>query len=58
MTPKDLALLFHNTYEELAPKFGYKTKDETKIFDENSVNGKLMIEVCNAILEKLLQRNL
>jgi hypothetical protein len=38
-----LAQLFHNVYEKLAPSFGYETRQETKIFDKNSNNGKLMI---------------
>lgn len=48
---EEMAVLFHNKYEELAPNFGYKTKVETRIFNKDSVNGKLMIEVCNQILK-------
>jgi hypothetical protein len=46
-----LAILFHETYERLAPSFGYETRDDTKKFDKNSKNGKLMIAVCREILE-------
>ena len=48
-----LAKRFHETYEKLAPLFGYETRQETKEFDENSPNGKLMIAVCGKILEIL-----
>ena len=51
MTSKELAILFHNTYEILAPKFGYETREDTKNFDENSSNGKLMIAVCEVVLK-------
>jgi hypothetical protein len=47
----ELALLFHNTYEKLAPIFGYETRQDTKEFDFKSNNGKLMIAVCNEILK-------
>lgn len=53
MTPKELAILFHNYYEELAPEFGYKTRKETKEFVESSSNGQLMIAVCNKILQDM-----
>ena len=36
-----LAVLFHVTYEKLAPDSGYKTRQETRIFDPESRNGKL-----------------
>ena len=51
-----LAVVFHETYERLAPKFGYETKNETKIFDASSPNGKLMIEVCREVQDYLLAR--
>lgn len=34
-----LAKVFHEAYERLAPEFGY----ETRVFDPNTVNGKLML---------------
>ena len=52
---EELAILFHNKYEELAPKFKYETKIETKKFNKDSNNGKLMIAVCKQILEILNQ---
>ena len=42
----ELAILFHNTYERLAPSFGYETRLDTKSFDTNTPNGMLMIAVC------------
>lgn len=53
MNASDLAILFHETYERLAPSFGYETRQETRRFDENSSNGRLMIAVCAEILTAL-----
>lgn len=50
LKPEELAIMFHNTYEKLAPDFGYETRKDTKTFNKNSTNGKLMIEVCKEIL--------
>jgi hypothetical protein len=47
---RQLAELFHDRYEQLAPKFGYVTRMETRAFDPNSTNGRLMIAVCDEIL--------
>ena len=52
---EELAKLFHDTYERLAPEFGYATREDTKVFDQNSANGKLMVAVCNVILQSLSQ---
>jgi len=41
-----LARRFHEAYERLAPSFGYETRKETRAFDPESANGKLMIAVC------------
>ena len=46
-----LARKFHNYYESLSSQFGYETRKDTRDFDKNSPNGKLMIEVCKNILE-------
>jgi hypothetical protein len=51
--PLQLATLFHETYERLAPEYGYETRPETRQFDANSKNGKLMIATCAVILAKL-----
>jgi len=45
-----MAMIFHETYERLAPQFGYETRKETKEFDKDSPNGKLMIAVCEEVL--------
>jgi len=54
MNSKQLAKLFHDTYERLAPQYGYETKKETRQFDENSPNGKLMVATCSEILNNLI----
>jgi hypothetical protein len=48
-----LAKLFHETYESLAPKYGYETREDTKKFKPNSPNGKLMIAVSKELLKQL-----
>ena len=53
---KRIARLFHKTYERLAPEFGYKTREDTREFDENSPNGKLMIAVCKEVVLRELNR--
>ena len=50
LSPLDLAQLFHETYERLAPCFGYQTRPETRQFDPDSPNGRLMIAVCEEVL--------
>ena len=47
----ELAMKFHEFYEQLAPQFGYETRPDTKQFDPKSNNGQLMIETCRKILE-------
>lgn len=41
-----LARRFHELYEQLAPSFGYVTREDTRQFDPDSQNGRLMIAVC------------
>ncbi len=55
ITPEEqLAKLFHETYERLAPHFGYETRQETAIAWEaipaTSPNKRLMIAVCRELL--------
>jgi hypothetical protein len=45
-----LARFFHDTYERLAPSFGYETRPETRTFDPTSKNGRLMVAVARKIL--------
>jgi len=53
MNALELAILFHETYERLAPKFGYETRTETRKFDPTTPNGRLMVSVCGEILSTL-----
>jgi hypothetical protein len=48
--PLVLAAHFHEAYERLSANFGYETRPETRVFDPESPNGKLMIAVCTEIL--------
>jgi hypothetical protein len=43
---------FHEAYERLAPSFGYATREDTRAFDPESANGKLMIAVCSEMLAR------
>jgi len=54
MIALELATLFHDTYEQMAPAFGYETKEETKVFSSGSRNGQLMLAVCEYILPLLV----
>lgn len=47
-----LARRFHELYEENAPLFGYETRPETKKFDPDSPNGRLMAYVCKTLLDE------
>ncbi len=53
MTALDLAILFHETYERLAPEYGYETRTETRRFDPDTPNGQLMVAVCGELIERL-----
>ena len=48
----DLASRFHETYERLAPQYGYETRLDTRAFDPASKNGKLMVAACAEIIEQ------
>jgi hypothetical protein len=50
----DLAQTIHALYEEIAPTVGYETKEETRTFDVESPNGKLMVAVCQKLLDDKL----
>jgi len=43
---------FHNLYEHKAPLFGYETKQETREFNPESPNGRLMAYVCLNIVQQ------
>ena len=48
-----LARKFHETYERLAPAFGYNTRHETRTFDPHSANGRLLTVVCAQVVGDL-----
>ena len=48
----DLAKQFHTTYERLAPSYGYETRRETRKFDPDSANGRLVVAVCQEIIQR------
>lgn len=52
---EDVAKLFHETYERLAPAFGYKTRKDTAVkWDELPARNKnLMIATCRTVLNTL-----
>jgi hypothetical protein len=50
MAPEQMARLFHDAYERLAPQFGYETRKDTRAFDPSTPNGKLMIATCAEVL--------
>jgi hypothetical protein len=55
MSPEELAQLFHETYEKLAPNYGYTTRRSSAVPWEEvpEPNKSLMIAVAKRILEKL-----
>lgn len=48
-----LARIFHETYERLAPAFGYKTRSDTREFQPNSKNGRLMLATCATVVSEI-----
>lgn len=48
-----IAKKFHEVYERLAPSFGYETRTETRAFNPNSSNGKLMVAVCTEVCNEI-----
>ena len=48
---------FHDTYEKLAIEYTYETREDTKVFDINSNNGKLMYATVNEIVSPILKEN-
>jgi hypothetical protein len=51
LSPLNLAKLLHKTYERLAPSFGYQTPPETRRFQPDTPNGRLMIAVAAELLK-------
>lgn len=50
LDPEQLARRFHDTYERLAPAFGYVTRTDTRNFQPTTTNGQLMVAVCAAVV--------
>ena len=48
---------FHDTYERLSSEYGYETRKETRVFDRNSNNGKLMFATVNEVVRPILEEN-
>jgi hypothetical protein len=55
MTAEELAKLFHETYEKLAPNYGYTTRRSSAVpwEDVPEPNKSLMIAVAKRVLEKI-----
>ena len=53
VTSEELAKYFHQNYEQLAPHFGYKTREASAVpwEDVPEKNKNLMVMVCHRILE-------
>lgn len=49
--------MFHYTYEVLALNFGYETRKDTKKFDFDTPNGKLMYATVEKIISPILEEN-
>ena len=54
---KKYTQMFHNTYEMLSPKFNYETRKDTKKFDFDTPNGKLMYATVEKIILPILKEN-
>lgn len=53
---RTMAHQFHESYERLAPDFNYKTRPDTKKFNAESPNGRLMIAVVREVVEPSIRR--
>lgn len=55
MNPEEMAQVFHEAYERLAPNFSYKTREASAVpwEDVPENNKKLMIAVCAEVIKKL-----
>lgn len=58
MTAEDLAKLFHDNYERLAPSHGYETRKDSAVPWESvpERNKSLMIATCAAVLDEVARR--
>lgn len=55
MTAEELAQLFHDTYEKLAPDYGYETRKASAVLwsDVPEPNKSLMIAVADKVLDRI-----
>jgi len=55
MNPEEMAQVFHEAYERLAPNFSYKTREASAVpwEDVPENNKQLMIAVCAEVIKKL-----
>jgi hypothetical protein len=55
-TGEELAQLFHEKYEKLAPQYGYETRKDSAVPWESvpEPNRSLMIAVASAVLEEIM----
>lgn len=55
MTPEELARFFHETYERLAPGYGYETRGESAVpwADVPEANRSVMIATATEVLAEL-----
>lgn len=59
VTAEELAQFFHETYEELAPDFGYTTRKSSAVpwSEVPEPNRSLMIAVAEKVLDKMKENN-
>ena len=53
---KELTLKFHYTYERKAEEFNYETRNDTKVFNFESANGKLMYATVKEVMLPYLKQ--
>ena len=53
---RTLAHQLHDVYESLAPKYGYQTRWDTRMWDPDSVNGRLMTAAVDTVFSGLTTR--
>lgn len=58
MTPDKLARLFHETYEELAPDFGYETRPDSAVrWESVPENNRLLMIATAAVVLDVMERD-
>jgi hypothetical protein len=60
MEAEELARIFHEEYERLAPELGYVTRKESAVSWEQvpEDNRGLMIATCEAVIRRLFEEHL